>query len=672
MKISLKWLNDYIETGLSAEKIAEILSNLGFPCEGIEKLEDDSVIDIEVTSNRGDCLSFIGIARELAAFTGDELKIPQVEMPESDKAVTEFASVEISEPELCHRYTARIIEGVKVGPSPVWLKERLEALGMRSVNNVVDATNYAMLESGQPPHAFDYDKLAQGKIVVRKAIVGERLISIDGSKCELGPEMLVIADSERPVAIAGVMGGLETEVSESTTRILLEDAHFEPVTVRTAARKLSLPSEAAFRFERIVDAKNIDWASMRTAQLITQVAGGKVVQGVIDVYPKKAERKQVSLRPERLNKLLGIEVAREEVMRILSGLRFEPQLEDGKVVCTVPSWRSDVYREADLIEEVSRVYGYDKIPVENKISIEVVTEDSHQKLLRTIGGYLNSCGFYETVNVTFTDDSVAGLFADGGSVKHLAVTDVFRKNANVLRRSLIGSLLGVLKTNLNAKNSPCRIFEVADTFVPDTKSGDGLPIERTKIALVCDDGFRELKGVVVGLISRLSKYSSVDFRPAKLVWAEVGAEIVVDKKVIGTAGIVGKKVKEKFDFKDATPCCGELDFDLLANLQQEDLKFKPIARYPAIERDFSLVVDECVNWESVAGAIGQEDIKELEEVKFVEIYRGEGIGQGKKSVTLSVRFRDEDGTLTHEQVDIFEQAILDRLSRCTGAKLRSA
>ncbi|MBA7634260.1 Phenylalanine--tRNA ligase beta subunit [subsurface metagenome] len=407
MKVLRSWLSDYIETGLPTDKIAEILSDLGLPCEGIEHFGDDAVLDIEVTSNRGDCLGYIGIARELAVATGKELKLPAVELDESDKDVTEFASVEIAEPDLCCRYTARIIEGVKVGPSPDWLKNRLEAVGLRSINNVVDATNYAMMETGQPPHAFDYEKITKGKIIVRKAVAGERIVSIDGSQCELAPDMLVIADSDGPIAIAGVMGGLDAEVSETTETILLEDAYFKPVSVRMTSRKLGLPSESAFRFEHTVDIEMVDWASKRTAQLITQAAGGKVAKGVVDIYPKKPEQKEVTLRLSRLNKLLGIEIPSKEVAEILSRLSFKPQQKDDLINCTVPSWRSDVYREADLIEEVVRVYGYNRIPTEYKISIEVVPVDSRQKLTESVGTYLNGCGFYETIT-----DALAAVYPD--------------------------------------------------------------------------------------------------------------------------------------------------------------------------------------------------------------------------------------------------------------------
>ncbi|MHC4560930.1 MAG: phenylalanine--tRNA ligase subunit beta, partial [Planctomycetota bacterium] len=418
MKISLNWLSDYIEVGNSTEKIAEILSDLGFPCEGMEYLDDDTVIDVEITSNRGDCLGYIGIARELAAATGKKLKMPKVELDESEKDVTEFASVQIDDPDLCGRYTARIIEGVKVGPSPDWLSKRLEAVGLRSVNNVVDATNYAMIEMGQPPHAFDYAKITQGKIFVRKAIAGERIISIDGTQCDLNTDMLVIADPRGSVAVAGVMGGLDTEVSETTTTILLEDAYFNPVSVRTTSRKLGLPSEAAFRFERIVDIEMVDWASQRTAQLITMAAGGKVAKGVVDVYPKKPAKKKVTLRLSRLSKLLGIEVPADEAVKILSALSFEPKVKGDLITCLVPSWRNDVYREADLIEEVARVHGYNKIPTERKIKIEVTPVDTRQKLAESIGTYLNGCGFYETISVGFIGDSVAELFAEDGVKEH--------------------------------------------------------------------------------------------------------------------------------------------------------------------------------------------------------------------------------------------------------------
>ena len=670
MKISLNWLRDYVETDLKAEQMAEILSNLGLPCEGIEQLADDVVIDVEVTSNRGDCLSHIGIARELAAATGKTLKLPDVRLEETARPASEFVQVEIQEPDWCRRYTARVIEGVKIGPSPDWMVKRREAVGMRSVNNVVDATNYAMMETGQPPHAFDYATIEGRKIIVRRAAPGEQIVSIDGSQCVLTPEMLVIADARRPVAVAGIMGGLATEVGDATTAILLEDAYFDPVCIRATERWLALPSEASFRFERIVDLEKIDWASRRTTQLIVQLAGGRVAQGVVDAYPRRYQPLEVTMRLSRLSKLLGLEVPTDVVLRILSALQFEPRWRDGSVTCTVPTWRSDVDREVDLIEEVARVYGYDKVPTRRRIQIEATAADPRQKLAQAVGTFLNGCGFYETINVDFVDQPVADVFSAGGTLGYLGVRDVTRKAGNLLRRTLLGSLSGVLKTNVNAKNLPCRIYEIADTFVP-TGVKDALPQERAKLGLVVDGEFRLLRGAVEGLVKNIHHAATVEFAPAALPWAQGGAQVLVNGRVVGEAGVFSDAIRARFDFKDLTPAGAELDFDELMELGSGSVKIKPIPRFPAIERDLSILVAEPVLWADIARAVKEVAPAELEEIRFVDIYRGKGITPGTKSVTLSLRFRDEDGTLTHETVDNYQAAILDGLQRVVGAELRT-
>jgi len=672
MKVLLSWLGDYIETGLSAEEVAETLSDLGLPYESIEYPGDgDAVIDVEVTSNRGDCLGLVGIARELSAVTGRPLRIPEIEQAESNRDVDEFCSVEITEPQLCGRYTARIIEGVKVGPSPDWMSKRLEAVGMRCVNNVVDATNYAMMETGQPPHAFDFAKIKGGKIIVRRAVAGEQIVSIDGTRCELAPDMLVIADAGGPVAIAGVMGGLETEVSDKTTAILLEDAYFDPVSVRTTSRKLALPSEASFRFERTVDIEQIDRASKRTAQLIIQTAGGRLARGLVDVYPEKPPQKDVTLRIERLTRLLGMEIAPERVVKILSSLGFSPRFDGRKVVCTTPSWRrTDVYREADLIEEVTRVYGYGNVPTRKKIEIEVVGVNPRQRFLAGTMNYLNGAGFYETINVSFTDDSISSLFAGEDGRNYLAVRDESRKSCNLLRQTLIGSLLTVLKTNLNTGSSPCRIFEISDTFVPAGSKGR-LPVEKTKLALVSDGSLRRLRGVVEGLVSLVDRELQVVFEPAEAPWAQAVAQILINGEILGVAGIVSQKVRAQFDFKNVTPSAAELDIDRLFEMETGSISLRPVPRFPAVERDISLIVDEKVRWSQISDAIDSEAPEELEEIRFVGIYRGDGIDEGKKSVTVSLRFRAEQGTLKHETVDVFERKIIKSLSEAVGAQLRT-
>ena len=396
-----------------------------------------------------------------------------------------------------------------------------------------------------------------------------------------------------------------------------------------------------------------------------------MARGVVDIYPKKPGQKEVTLRLSRLSRLLGIEVPCEEVLRILTALSFKPQSKDDLIVCSVPSWRSDVYREVDLIEEVARVYGYNKVPTESKIKIEVVPVDTHQKLVESLGMYLNGCGFYETINVGFVDNSIAELFTKTGVKEYLAVKDVSRKNANLLRQTLIGSLLGVLKTNLNAKSLPCRIFEIADTFVPVPEQGSGLPIQKTKLALVCDSDFRDLRGVIEGLIKNIDRDAQIVFAPADLLWAQTGAQIIVNSQTIGTAGIVSGAVKEKFDFKELSPCAAELEFGQLLTLQSGAIKVKPLPRFPAIQRDLSIIVDENIRWADIIEAVKNKASDELEEIQFVGIYHGRGIGSGQKSVTLSLRFRDEDGTLTHQRVDNFEADIVESLAKSVRAELRT-
>jgi phenylalanyl-tRNA synthetase beta chain len=550
------------------------------------------------------------------------------------------------------------------------MRKRLEAIGMRSVNNVVDATNYAMMETGQPPHAFDNKKLFGGKIIVRKAQAGEQIISIDGSKCELTTDMLVIADATSPVAVAGVMGGLDTEVSNTTTTVLLEDAFFSPLSVRTTSRNLSLPSEAAFRFCRIVDIENIDWASKRTAQLMIQVSGGNAAKGVIDAYPAKPKPKQATLRLGRLKKLLGIDVPNNTVIQILTRLGFEPKQNGDQISCSVPTWRSDIYREADLIEEVARVYGYDKIPTENAITIEVSPTDTRKRTIDAIGTYLTGCGFYETVTISFIDKQDAELFAQNEDKKHLSVKDVTRTGTNLLRQSVLPSLFGVIKTNHNVGNTPCRLFEIADTYIP-AEAGK-LPVEKTRLTITCDSDFRDIKGVVDGLLKTLAADAVVKFEPTDINWAQAGVKVLANNKQVGLVGMASQQVLDKFDFKHTTICGAELELEQLLTLRAGSTKVKQLPKFPAIKRDLSLIVNEDAIWADIETAVNKKAPAELEELQFVDIFRGKSIPQGKKSVTLSLWFRDTDGTLTHEAVDAFQAEILKSLTESLGAELRTA
>ncbi|MDH7599323.1 MAG: phenylalanine--tRNA ligase subunit beta [Sedimentisphaerales bacterium] len=666
MKVCFQWLNDFVQIGQDPELVARILTDRGLQCESIHPFGTDWVLDVEVTSNRGDCLGLIGIARELASATGQALRLPEPILKYSDVDTSEIVSVEIQEPSLCRRYTARVIQGVNVGPTPDWMRQRLEVVGIRSVCNIVDATNYAMIETGQPPHAFDLEKIAGGRIIVRRARAGESIVSIDGTVCRLDPSMLVIADASSPVAIAGVMGGKATEVSDTTKAILLEDAFFDPVAVRTTARRLGLASEAAYRFGRTVDIEKIDWASARTAELILQVAGGKVCRGVVDVYPDRPRPVQVSLRPPRAAAILGMEIPVEKMLAILGSLGFAPVVQGQRIICTVPSWRSDVSREIDLIEEVARCYGYDKVPTRPTLQIRPTRPDQLQQLCLAIGQFLHGCGFYEAINVDLISQDLARLFAEDGG--YLTVRDPAGRPNTALRPTLLGSLVTALRTNLYAKNLPCRLYEIASTFT--CQAGGKHPIERLKLGLIADADLRLLRSAIEGAVRAIVPKASVELVQATYHWAQVGAAISVNGIIVGKAGILGQRIKEAMDIKHIWPVCAEIDLQVLLEMPRARPQLEPIPRFPAIVRDLCLLVDTDVSWARIESVIRRNSPPELEQVRFVDLYLGKGVPEGKKSLTLSLRFRDKDGTLQHQQVDAYQQRILESLGSELGARLR--
>jgi phenylalanyl-tRNA synthetase beta chain len=674
MRISLDWLRDYVDIDLSADEIGEILSNLGFPIESIEAVGDDTLLDVEITSNRGDCLGHIGIARELAGAIGKPLTLPDITLDESDHDAAAMVQVHIHEPALCNRYTARVIEDVKIGPSPEWMQKRLETIGVRSINNIVDVTNYVMMETGQPSHAFDYAKIGGQTINIRKAVNGERLVSIDETKCDLNESMLVIADERIPVAMAGVMGGLNTEVSETTTTVLLEVAHFEPVTIRGTARKLALQSEASFRFERHVDTENINWVSARCARLMAEISGGRIAKGIVDAWPEKRPRNTIAMRPARMKALLGIDIPLDKVLSIFQSLGFAPEVKnDDLIVCTPPSWRHDLHREADLIEEVARCYGYDKIPVEPKIHIEVAPPNLREKAAGRIRTFLNGAGFYESINISFIDPKTAEQFCELTAEQHLSVSDVSQKNLNLLRQNLIGSLISVMQSNYNAGNRPCRLFELADTFIPHVRHESGkLPNEHTRIGLAMDDDFRVMRGVIEDAVAGICLNSTLEFVPFSYKWAQAGAQILLDGEVLGMAGLLKPETAAHFDLDKQAITAAELDFDLLVSKAGAVPIAKPIPRFPAIVRDLSLIVDEPVQWSQIASVVQSKAPVELEQIGFTGMYRGKPIPNGQKSITVSLRFRDDQGTLRHETVDGFQDAILAGLTESLGAELRTA
>jgi len=480
MKTSLHWLSEYLPGDLSATAAADALTNGGFPVELIERHGDDTVIDVEVTSNRGDCLSHLGVARELSALLNRPFKPLEFSAPETGPIATTLTSVTIESP-LCPRYLARVIRNVKVGPSPQWMVRRLEAVGVRAINNIVDVTNYVMLEMGQPLHAFDFDRLAGRRIIVRQARAGEKITSIDGHERILQPGMLVIADAQRPVALAGVMGGQESEVSGRTVNVLLESARFDPLSVRTTARTLAMKSDSSYRFERGIDPTLPHRAGLRAAQLILQTAAGELAAGVAEAGQSGYEPKKLTLRLARLKQVLGIELPPAEVMDALRRLQLSPKPAGDAIEVSIPSWRLDLNIEVDLVEEVARVVGYDKVPVRDEISIRLTAPEPTRVTLELIRSVLVAGGYNEAVTFSWVADALARDFAPPEAQDLLRAEHAVRKADGQLRPSLIPGLLEAIRRNESAGNIGVKLYEIGATFWSDSA---GAVVERQRVGLV--------------------------------------------------------------------------------------------------------------------------------------------------------------------------------------------
>jgi len=670
MKISYKWLQEYVDFTDGPEAVGEILTHVGYPLEELTPVGDDWMLDIEVTSNRRDCLGHIGLAREVAAVTGLPLKHPSTDFTVSNQKTSEITSVDNQVPEVCGRYTARVIEDVKVGPSPAWLVKRLETIGLRSVNNVVDITNYVMLEIGQPLHAFDLALLDEKRVVVRFANKGEQMTTIDHADIKLEDKMLVIADAKGPVALAGVMGGADSEVSDNTTNILLEAAHFDPVTVRTTARALTLGSESSYRFERNVSQVELQWASDRAAYLLSDLADGRVCEGVADSWPIKPDEATVTLRLPRLKALVGIDVPVDKVLQILDRLGFQPEIADDVVTCIVPVWRNDITMEADLIEEVIRIYGYKNIPTETNIHVQVKRPHGFYRTRDKVINALHGSSFFETVTVGFLEDKFWALFADE-DYNPIRVKDKSRKSNNALRHTVLPSLLTVRKHNQDVGNVDCHFYEMAS--VQKRVDNSNIPQENVMLSLVSDGSLRALRGVIESVVANLNKQLVVSLKPSSLLWADNGeaALIEVDGKVIGSVCQLSQKVQKAFDLV-APVCCAEIDYSALVRFEAiETSKHNELLRFPGITRDLNLLLDDTCPWGELKASIESQSIDDLRSVAFVEIYRGKGIESGKKSLTLSMHFRRASETLTHQQVDQYQATIMAALQKTFNAILRS-
>lgn len=641
---------------------------------------DDVLLDFEVTPNRPDCLSVIGIAREVSALTGNPVRYPAVSVPEGGERVEEVAGVQIEDAEGCPRYAARVVMGVRVGPSPRWLRRRLESVGLRSINNVVDVTNFVLLEMGHPLHAFDLSRLAERRIVVRRALAGERIRTLDGVDRSLTPEVLVIADAARPVAVAGVMGGGGSEVTATTADVLIESAYFEPRRVRAGRRLLNLSTEASQRFERGADFDAPVRALDRAAALIVAVAGGTAAQGHLDVYPRPLTPPTVALRRRRVNEVLGTDLSDRTISRILTALGCLVAGGDGALKVTVPTCRPDLTREADLVEEVARLYGFDRIRSRGVRAWNVSVRRSPEERLRDrLRALLTGLGMTEVVTNTLIDEGWVSLC--GLETSPVRVSNPVSAEAAALRPALLPSLLNVARWNLNRKVERICIFEIGKVF---SRPALGGAEERVEVAGLLigprsvgfwegerpEFDFFDAKGVLEGLFAHLSA-RPVSTPPFASAIYEPGpsAEVRLGEETVGTVGQVRRSVAGAFDIRrDAFAFV--LDFQRLLSCVDERRTFSPLPRFPAVERDFALVVGEGVQAGGLQSLIREEGGTIVEAADVFDLYRGDKVPPRHKSVAFSLRFRAPDRTLSEGEVDEVCGRILRRLREVYGAELR--
>ncbi|HHP50457.1 MAG TPA: phenylalanine--tRNA ligase subunit beta [Moorella mulderi] len=644
---------------------------------------EDQVLVLELTPNRGDCLSIWGVAREVAALTGAPLCWPHLQLEEEGN-IEEWIAVEIESPELCPRYLARVVTGVKVAPSPAWLQGFLRACGLRPINNVVDITNFVMWEMGQPLHAFDYDKLGGKRIIVRTARPGEKIVTLDGEERLLDPSMLVIADEKDPVAVAGVMGGLESEVTFSTCSVLIEAACFDNISIRRTSKRLGLRSEASLRFERGVDVEAVPKAADRAAQLMAQLAGGKVIGGRLDAYPRKFFPVTISLRPERVNELLGTSLPSREIKELLERLHLEVRGE-GPFQVKVPSFRRDLKEEADLIEEVARIYGYDRITPTLPGQVTSRPKQTWRQKWEQKGreaAFL--AGLSEVVTYSFISPRIWDhllLPPEHPWRRALKIANPLKEDHSVMRPSLLPGLLQVALRNFNRKVTSLEIYEVGRVFLP--REGD-LPEEPLRLAgLVM--GVRDrawnrptppldfyyLKGVVENILSRVRCPGVIFEATSSLPFLHPGRAALLEKgeEVLGYLGELHPQVLKNIDLP-CRACVFELDWERVGRHSQDYPRHQPLPRYPSVERDLALVVKEEVPARAVEEVIKEAGGDMLWSCRLFDVYRGDPVPPGCKSLAFSLVFRVPHRTLTEEEVNRRMKRIEEELVFRIGASVR--
>ncbi|MEG6617057.1 phenylalanine--tRNA ligase subunit beta [Peptococcaceae bacterium 1198_IL3148] len=647
---------------------------------------DDYILELELTPNRGDCLSMLGVAREVAVMLGLEMRLPETNPAENDTEVSGLAKVDIEAEDLCNRYVVRVVQDVEIGPSPAWMQQRLRAAGVRPINNVVDVTNYVMLEFGQPLHAFDYDKLTDHHIIVRRAKADEPLVTLDETERKLTEDMLVIADPNGPVAVAGVMGGLESEVTASTKNVLIESAFFNPVSVRRTAKALNMRSEASARFEKTIDIGGCVRAADRAALLMQQLGGGQVVKGVIDNYPHSTIEKTVTLRPERVEYLLGIKIEKQHIIDMLSALQFKVQPEGAELLVTIPTFRPDISLEADLVEEVARIYGYNNIP--NTLIYGPTTQgkrDFNQQLVHDIRNILVGCGLYEVVTYGFVSPKAFDLMnlpADSKFRNVVKIQNPLSEEQSVMRTVPVPNLLEVLERNHNRQVQNGSIFEIGRVFYPQV--GQVLPEERLTLALAFS-GYTEkswnapaqpmdfyyAKGVLETLLNKIGlkevqfvRHTDPSFHPGRT------AAIEVNGKMLGVLGELHPNVIENYNLPHRAVAC-KIDLTDLMAIELELPQYQALPKFPAVDRDLALVVKQDVATKDMVDTITNTSGALLKQVKVFDVYQGAQVQDGYKSQAFSLLFQAPDRTLTDEEVTKQMIKIFKALSEKFAAELRS-
>ncbi len=682
MKISYNWLKELVEIPLTPKALAEQLTMVGLAVEIIEPHGDDFVLELDLTSNRPDALCHLGIAREVAALCGTNLKPRQLAVNEGGEAIDSITSVEILDADLCPRYAARIIRGVTVGASPQWLVKKLEAVGQRSVNNIADITNYVMFEMGQPTHAFDLNLLRDKRIIVRRARAGETLKTLDGVERKLSADICVIADAERPVALGGIMGGEETEISNATTDVLLESAYFTPSSIRAASRLLGLSTEASYRFERGIDLDSQVRAADRVAALIAEIAGGTILQGAIDAHPHKTEREAVRLREERIERLTGLPVSIERAEEILTSLGFTvaPLAERRELLAMAPSFRVDIAREEDLIEEVARHYGYDKIQTTLPAwggAGRYLEDDEQRRKARNI---LTDGGFHEAISFSFVNGERDQLFRQNHNAT-AKLTNPIDVNEDEMRSSLLTGLLEALQRNFNHGRRDVKLFEIGRVFTATT--GNARPTEREVIGLVMSGAltpeawrgerqvdFYDLKGVIENLIGSLN-ISGFTIDRTSVEYLHPGQAAVVnrDGEVLAQFGRLHPKIASLYKFRQHV-FVGEIEFEKLSAFASDEIRYKPLPRFPSISRDISAVLPEVVSWGEIEAAIHDLLIKEIVAVTLFDVYQGKGVTEGSRSLACRITYRSDERTLTDSEVSVMHEQIRELLAHRFKAQLR--